>query len=121
NCRSTTAERPPLRHYTPAEAEAIIEQVEPFQRRFEAASPEGYPYAYLPDEWYSITGRDFPPAQHYGSYAQIENGVGMTRYLIEQWASGNPKLPALVLEPRRVTLVTSTMARPVIEHFPADL
>jgi len=114
-------ELPPLRHYTPAEAGAIIEQVEPYQRRFEADSPDGYPFVYLSDEWYYITGRDFPPAQHYGSYAQIENGVGMTRYLVEQWARGKRKLPTRVPEPRRVTLVTSTMARPVIEQFAADL
>src|SRR5205814_5557387 len=114
-------ELPPLRHYTPAEAEAIIEQVEPYQRRFEADSPEGYPFVYLSDEWYYITGRDFPPAQHYGSYAQIENGVGMTRYLIEQWNRSKRKLPTTMPQPRRVTLVTSAMAKPVIEQLAEDM
>ena len=116
-----TGDLPPLRHYTLAEAGVVIEQVAQHQRRFEAESPDGYPFVYLSDEWYYITGRDFPPARHYGSYAQIENGVGMTRYLIDQWARGKRKLPAQMSQPRRVTLVTSTMAARVIEQFAADL
>lgn len=114
-------ELPLLRHYTREEANALIEQVEVHQRRFEAADPDGYPFVYLSDEWYYLTGQDFPPARHYGSYAQIENGVGMTRYLLEQWHSGLRRLPRALSEPRKVTLVTSTMARPVIEGFAEDL
>lgn len=114
-------ELPPLRHFTREEAEALIEQVEVHQRRFEAENPDGYPFVYLSDEWYYLTGREFPPARHYGSYAQIENGVGMTRYLIEQWRAGQRRLPRKFSEPRKLTLVTSTMARPVIEQFAADL
>ncbi len=114
-------ELPPLRHFTREEAERIIEQVEVHQRRFEAESAEGSPFVYLSDEWYYLTEREFPPARHYGSYAQIENGVGMTRYLIEQWRAGRGRLPRKMNGPRKVTLVTSTMARPVIEGFAADL
>ena len=116
-----TGDLPPLRHYTPAEAEAVIDRVEQHQRRFEAADADGYPFVYLSDEWYYITGRNFPPARHYGSYAQIENGVGMTRYMIDQWARGKGKLPASMPQPRRVTIVTSVMAQRVIEEFAADL
>lgn len=112
---------PPLRSYTVKEAEAIIEQVEAHQRRFEAGDAEGYPLVYLSDEWYYLTDREFPPARHYGSYAQIENGVGMTRYLIDQWIRTKRRLPTSMSEPRRVTLVTSTMARSVIEEFARDI
>ncbi|HLG64066.1 MAG TPA: DUF512 domain-containing protein [Ktedonosporobacter sp.] len=114
-------ELPELRHYTRAEAEAIIEQVEAHQRQFTASDPEGYPFVYLSDEWYYLTERAFPPASHYGSYSQIENGVGMTRYLIDQWARSKRRLPVSLPEQRRVTLVTSTMARPIIETLAEDL
>jgi putative radical SAM enzyme (TIGR03279 family) len=116
-----TGDLPALRHYTPEEADAVIERVEQRQQRFEAEGQDGSPFVYLSDEWYYITGRDFPPARHYGSYAQIENGVGMTRYLIDQWERSKRKLPAHMPQPRRVTLVTSTMASRVIEAFAADL
>jgi putative radical SAM enzyme (TIGR03279 family) len=116
-----TGDLPPLRHYTREEAGAVIEQVEAHQRRFETGNPEGNPFVYLSDEWYYLTGREFPPAKHYGSYAQIENGVGMTRYLMDQWARSRRKLPANISQPRRVTLVTSVMAQPVIEQFAEDM
>ncbi len=112
-----TGDLPPLRHYTREEADAVIEQVEVYQRHFEAEDPDENPFVYLSDEWYYLTKREFPPAKHYGSYAQIENGVGMTRYLMDQWARSKRKLPANMLQPRRITLVTSTMAQPVIEGF----
>jgi putative radical SAM enzyme (TIGR03279 family) len=116
-----TGDLPPLRHYTREEAETVIEQVGVYQRRFEAESPDGDPFVFLSDEWYYLTQREFPPARHYGSYAQIENGVGMTRYLIEQWARAKRKLPTAMTEPRRVTLVTSTMAQPVIEEIAEEI
>jgi putative radical SAM enzyme (TIGR03279 family) len=114
-------ELPQLRHYTRAEAEAIIEQVEAYQRCFAATDPDGYPFVYLSDEWYYLTEREFPPAEHYGLYSQIENGVGMTRYLLEQWTRSKRRLPDAMPQSRRVTLGTSTMARPVIERLAADL
>jgi putative radical SAM enzyme (TIGR03279 family) len=114
-------ELPPLRHFTRDEANALIDQVEVHQRRFETENADGYPFVYLSDEWYYLTEREFPPAVHYGAYAQIENGVGMTRYLLEQWRTGQRRLPRRMSRPCKVTLVTSTMARPIIEDFATDL
>ncbi len=116
-----TGDLPPLRPYTRAEAEAIIVQVEEYQRHFAATEPDGNPFVYLSDEWYYLTGREFPPAHHYGNYAQIENGVGMTRYLIDQWEHLKRRLPAKVSPERTVTLVTGTMASPLIEQLAADM
>ncbi len=116
-----TGDLPPLRHYTREEAEAVMEQVEGYQREMEANTLDGTPFVYLSDEWYYLTEREFPPARHYGMYSQIENGVGMTRYLMDQWAHSKRRLPARMPEPRRVTLVTSTMANPVIYGLAEDL
>ncbi len=116
-----TGELPPLRHFTQPEAEVIITQVEAYQREFAANDPEGYPFVFLSDEWYFLTRRDFPPAEHYGTYAQIENGVGMTRFLIDQWAHTKRRLPQRMPEAKRVTLVTGTMAQPVIEGLVKDM
>jgi putative radical SAM enzyme (TIGR03279 family) len=108
---------PPMRPYTPAEAEAVMARVAPWQERF-AAEPDsgGLPFVYLSDEWYYTTKRPFPPARHYGEYAQIENGVGMTRKLLDDWRSAKRSLTggdALERKPR-VGVITSTMAEPVM-------
>jgi putative radical SAM enzyme (TIGR03279 family) len=116
-----TGDLPPLRPYTNEEANTIIEQVEAFQRKFAANDPEGNPFVYLSDEWYYITKREFPPSTHYGTYSQIENGVGMTRYLIENWARGKRRLPESMQEPHKLTIVTSTMAYPIIQQLGADI
>jgi putative radical SAM enzyme (TIGR03279 family) len=116
-----TGDLPPLRPYTCAEAEAVIEQVEAYQHAFAASDPEGNPFVYLSDEWYYLTEREFPPAEHYGFYAQIENGVGMTRFLIDQWTHTKRRLPATMPEPRRITIGTSTMAYPVIKRLAEDI
>ena len=116
-----TGDLPPLRSYTREEAQTIVAQVQQHQRRFEVENPDGDPFVYLSDEWYYLTGQEFPPAQHYGSYSQIENGVGMTRYLVDQWARTKRRLPTAMKESRRVTLVTSTMAQPVIEGIAQDI
>jgi putative radical SAM enzyme (TIGR03279 family) len=108
---------PPMRPYTVAEAEAVMTRVAPWQERF-AAEPgsHGLPFMYLSDEWYYTTKRPFPPARHYGEYAQIENGVGMTRKLLDDWRSAKRSLKdgdTLERKPR-VGVITSTMAEPVM-------
>ncbi|MBF6590518.1 MAG: DUF512 domain-containing protein [Ktedonobacterales bacterium] len=113
---------PALRPYTREESRAVVAQVERWQRRF-SAEPEapGQPFVYLSDEWYYVTERPFPPARHYGAYAQIENGVGMTRQLLDAWRAAKRTLPPALATPRKVAIVTSTMAAPVIERLAHDL
>lgn len=113
---------PPMRSFRVDEAEDVMARVERWQRQF-AAEPgaRGMPFVYLSDEWYYVTKRPFPPARHYGSYAQIENGVGMTRKLLDDWRAARKTLPEALPAPRRVGIVTSAMARPVIERMARDL
>ena len=129
---------PPLRPYTQAEALEVMARVERWQRRF-ATEPDahGLPFVYLSDEWYYTTRKPFPPARHYGSYAQIENGVGMTRKLLDDWrhekaalarqAEIPAEIPAemraksaahVAARPaRRVGILTSLMAEPVLRRI----
>jgi putative radical SAM enzyme (TIGR03279 family) len=108
---------PPMRPYTLAEVEAVMARVAPWQERF-AAEPgsHGLPFVYLSDEWYYTTKRSFPPARHYGEYAQIENGVGMTRKLLDDWRRAKRSLHAgdeFTRSPR-IGVITSAMAEPVM-------
>ena len=115
-------ELPPMRSYRLDEAQDVMARVDRWQRQF-AAEPgaRGLPFIYLSDEWYYVTKHAFPPARHYGGYAQIENGVGMTRKLLDDWRVARKTLPATLPAPRRLGIVTSMMARPVIERMARDL
>jgi putative radical SAM enzyme (TIGR03279 family) len=113
---------PPLRPYTREESLDVMSRVERWQRQF-AAEPgaHGRPFVYLSDEWYYTTGTPFPPARHYGGYAQIENGVGMTRKLLEDWRRERTALPHQGAAAGRVGILTSAMAAPVIRRLARDI
>jgi NifB/MoaA-like Fe-S oxidoreductase len=108
-----------MRPYTVDEARDVMARVERWQRHFEAET--GAPFVLLSDEWYYLTGRPFPRAAHYGDYAQIENGVGMTRHLLDAWRRARGRLPTALPAPRRLVLVTSAMAEPVLARIARDL
>ena len=112
---------PAMRPYTREESLAVVERVQRWQRRFAAEQgSDGTPFVYLSDEWYYVTDRPFPPARHYGSYAQIENGVGMTRKLLDDWHAARRSLRPPERS-RRLAIVTSAMARPIMERIGADI
>ncbi len=110
---------PALRPYRRDEATAVVEQVTAWQAWLEAEI--GEPFLYLSDEWYYLTDKPFPKAAHYRGYAQIDNGVGMTRKMLDDWSRMRRKLPKAVPEATHITLVTATMAESVMTKLVADL
>ena len=116
-------ELPAMRSFRADEARDVMARVRRWQERF-AAEPDakGMPFVYLSDEWYYLTHEAFPPARHYGDYAQIENGVGMTRKLLDDWRVARRGLPAARPDERaRIAIATSTMAEPVIQRLARDI
>ncbi len=117
---------PPMRPFTHEESRAVMARVARWQERF-AAEPgaHGQPFVYLSDEWYYVTGQPFPPARHYGGYRQIENGVGMTRKLLDEWRAARRGLAEMEkrvrASGRRLAIVTSTMAEPIMRDIARDI
>ncbi len=102
---------------TPAEARALLDQARLYRARFR---PElGSRFVFPSDEWYLLLGRDVPPTPAYEDFPQVENGVGMTRLLLEEWAELRADLPALA--PRPATLVCGTLIGPVLRRIWDDL
>ncbi|MDE3231557.1 MAG: DUF512 domain-containing protein [Chloroflexota bacterium] len=125
----TVEKLPPLRSYTVEESREVMTLVEGWQRQF-AAEPgaHGRPFVYLSDEWYYTTRRAFPSARHYGDYAQIDNGVGGTRKLLEDWRHEKAALAERfgaagerVARGRRLAILTSAMATPVLRRIGRDI
>lgn len=60
-----------------------IDIIEHFQKK--AFEKHGTHFVQASDEWYINAGRDFPEADRYDGFIQLENGVGMVRLLIDEF------------------------------------
>jgi putative radical SAM enzyme (TIGR03279 family) len=63
----------------------LIAQIAPMQRQFRTKVKCAF--AYLADEFYIQAGVPLPTAGHYDGYLQIEDGVGMARRFLDEFAS----------------------------------
>ncbi len=74
----------------PDDARAVLESVEPFQRH--ALAERGYPWVYLADEFYCNAYPEdvlahIPPTEHYGDFSMFEDGIGIIRTQMDEWAA----------------------------------
>jgi putative radical SAM enzyme (TIGR03279 family) len=71
-------------------ASTILDQVETWGER--ARAERGHTWVYGSDELYLLAERELPAANHYGDFAQIENGVGSVTALRERVRNGLGKV-----------------------------
>ena len=114
----------PLTPFTPEECRAVIDQVNRFG---DACQRElGYRMFCVADEFYLKAGLPLPEEDYYGDYEQIENGVGMLRSLMAEFADELTYLGDLVgdtdsFPPRHVSLATGKAAAPTMRYLAALL
>jgi len=104
----------PLRGFSSAEANGILDQAERWQQHF--FEQTGRHLVYFADEFYVLAGRKFPDASIYDDFPQLENGVGMARKFINEIEAGWKQLPEAIAE-RHVHLVTATSAQALFEAW----
>ncbi len=69
-------------------ARAVIDAIEPFQRR--ALAQRGNPWVFAADEFYrNALGENvlegLPPADHYGDFSMFEDGIGIIRSYVDDF------------------------------------
>ncbi|HEY8171876.1 MAG TPA: DUF512 domain-containing protein, partial [Dehalococcoidia bacterium] len=106
---------------TPEHAREVIAQVAPYQARLRRA--HGKSLIYLADEYYIIAGVEPPSAAHYDGFAQYENGIGMTRSLLEDWRKLRRVGPRVAIAPefRRISVVCGSLVAPVLQRIAPEL
>ena len=105
-----------LKQFDKVSAAKVIEQVEIFQKKSRAES--GRTFVYLGDEFYFIAEKDFPPAEFYDGFPQIENGIGMTRNFIDEFHSLKAKSSKLKA---KIDIVCGTSIAKVFRRLTADM
>ena len=89
----------------PMDAEAagvLLGQVARWSAR--GREERGENWVYGSDELYLLANRGLPPAEHYGDFAQIENGIGAVASLRQRVIAGLSTLPRM--DGRRIGVVT---------------
>jgi len=104
---------PVLKSPDPEYARALLDWAEPRRRRF--LREQGTRFAFPSDEFYLLAARPFPPGRAYEGYAQLGNGVGGSRKFLEEFRRLERRFPPGVSPDCRVTVVTGTLAVPVLE------
>jgi len=105
----------------PDYARALIREVRAWQRRFRRDL--GATFCYLSDEIYLTAGDRVPPAADYDGFPQYENGVGMTRSLIDDWRLLRRRLmrrPA-DLSGLRLTVACGNLIGPVLTRLASEV
>src|SRR5687767_5830986 len=85
-------------------ARALLDHVERWSDK--AVAERGETWVFGSDELYLLAGKELPGPEHYGEFAQIENGIGSITSLRMRVADGLEDLPRL--DGLRVGVVTGT-------------
>jgi putative radical SAM enzyme (TIGR03279 family) len=87
-----------------ATAATLVDTAERWAAR--AQRERGTAWVFGSDELYILADRRLPAAEHYGEFAQIENGVGAVTKLIQTVREGASAVPRL--DDMRIAVVTGT-------------
>lgn len=110
----------PLEPFSAEDSRRIIAQTDMYGEKNLAEN--GKRLVYAADEIYLKAGIDIPQPEYYEGYPQIENGVGMIRDHIENFAFSLDELEGAEFdEPQKFTLVTGSAFYPVLKTEAADV
>ncbi len=109
---------PELQPVSAAQAKELTRLIDSYQERFRENWGQGF--VYLADEFYLRAQLDLPADEYYDDYCQIENGIGLSRLLLEEFKQIVPFLPQEV-EQREAHIITGLSAVPVLEKIVARL
>lgn len=106
----------PLEPFDREDAKQVLACIHRWQDKL---YPEhGVHFIHASDEWYVLAEEELPEAERYDGYLQLENGVGMLRLLLEEFAGAMARVEE---EPNRyvgcggeLSIVTGRLAYPFI-------
>lgn len=109
----------PLKPFDSTDAGKVIDLIEAWQQR--VYEKHGMHFIHASDEWYIMAGRQLPEQERYDGYLQLENGVGMLRLLLDEFAEAMEALPTGRICERTLSLATGKLAYPYLTAMAEQL
>ncbi|TEB11796.1 hypothetical protein Pmgp_01374 [Pelotomaculum propionicicum] len=100
-----------LRGVASGEASDLVRWVGARQKQY--THDFGDPFIFASDEFYLLAGETVPPAVRYGSFPQLENGVGLTRLFLDEWAKVQKTLPPEIAA-KKAAILTGSLAAQIL-------
>ncbi|MGD1047289.1 MAG: DUF512 domain-containing protein [Candidatus Krumholzibacteriaceae bacterium] len=111
---------PRLRGVTTRQSRALIDWAARERERY-CRKTGGDAFLHLADEFYLAANRTLPPAEAYGDYPQLANGVGMCRHFLEQLEEDIGRLKRRSPGKTSMTVVTGTLGARFFRRYVAPL
>jgi putative radical SAM enzyme (TIGR03279 family) len=107
-----------LRTLYPREAAAVLDVAEEYIAQ--ARERVGRTWLYPSDELYLLADRPLPPVSFYDDDAQLENGAGLVRALVDEWKKVRAEVPDGG-SGSSITLVCGTLIAPLMRRLADEL
>ena len=111
---------PGMRAHSQAEARVVVKQLRHWQRQ--ARSERGRSVVFPSDEFYLTAGAQIPSARRYDGFPQWENGIGMTRTLVDDWRKTRRRIRQgnLALPRASAIIACGTLIAPTLRDLCAE-
>lgn len=104
----------PLEPFTKEEAKEVLAIIHRWQKKI--YEEYGTHFIHAGDEWYILAGEEMPEEERYDGYLQLENGVGTTRLLQNEFQEAFEKLSGDDRE-TEISLATGKLAYPYLKRM----
>ncbi|MDE7223406.1 MAG: DUF512 domain-containing protein, partial [Acetatifactor sp.] len=114
----------PLEPFNREDAKGVLRIIHGWQEKL--YPKHGVHFIHASDEWYILAGEELPEEERYDGYLQLENGVGMTRLLLSEFAGGREQLhrerqlPDLMVQ-EEISIATGRLAYPYIRQMAEEM
>lgn len=107
----------PLEPFTKEDAQDVLHIIHGWQDKI---YPEyGTHFVHASDEWYILAEEELPQEEQYDGYLQLENGVGMLRLLLDEFAKAmeEDRINGRQARAKHITLATGRLAYRFIKQM----
>jgi len=114
----------PLLPFEREDAREVLKIIHTFQK--ECMEKYGIHFVHASDEWYILAEWELPQESNYDGYLQLENGVGMVRLLLDEFADAKRKrvesgcIPNLEFH-QEISMITGLLAYPYIKKMTEEV